>query len=202
MEQCFLGTCEKNKTFYFMVRMTEAVLYYDVYDCSDGSTISTDTAMSSIVASLLYRASIDTSTSDFLEGRTYGIHVKDATGSGYTDEAFYTFSVISPTQANFAQILASVGGAIPDPGGGIGGGTSGTVLDNFVYDQAGNITYLRFRLFATAADAENATAGVTDPEPGEIAFGHVDQEHDVPRNVRTFHRSTIDWTSPDYPAEP
>ncbi len=195
IHQCFLGTCERGKTFYFMVREPKTSLYYDVYDCSDGTTISTDTALTS-VSTRLFRGSIDTSASDYIEGRTYSIRVKDQTGTPDWD-VLYSFTVISPTEANFAQILANIGGGIPDPGGGAGGGTSGTVLDNFVYDQAGNITSLRFRLFATAADANNATAGVTDPEPGEISYGHVTQEHDVPRNVRTFHRSVIDWTDPN-----
>ncbi len=63
------------------------------------------------------------------------------------------------------------------------------VLDNFTYDQAGNITGLRMRLFDNSNDAENATQGATGPEPGETAQYDVEQDHELPRSLRSFHRS-------------
>lgn len=64
-----------------------------------------------------------------------------------------------------------------------------TLLDNFSYDNAGNITGLRVRCFDSAANASNATVDVTDAENGEEVTLVVTQTHDLPRNVRSSHLS-------------
>lgn len=63
------------------------------------------------------------------------------------------------------------------------------VLDSFQYDQPGNITNLRLRLFSSSTNAENATQGATGPEVGETAQYDVVQDHELPRSLRSFHRS-------------
>ncbi|UCG53558.1 MAG: hypothetical protein JSW58_08370 [Candidatus Latescibacterota bacterium] len=182
----FLGTVEKDKIFYFILRLVKSAAYYDVFDPKTGNTISTDTALT-LVSTRIFRGSIDTSTSDFVEGRTYFLRVKDNTGTADWDRV-YSFTVISPFEKHFAQMLSATG--------------LNQFLDNFAYDQAGNITSLRQRIFTSASDVQNATAGVTDPEPGEILSIIVEQEHDVPRNVRTSHKSYVEFESNSFPADP
>jgi len=63
------------------------------------------------------------------------------------------------------------------------------LLDNFDYDNAGNITSLRARCFDSKANAEAATIDTTDTEIGETANLDVDQTHELPRNLRTSHLS-------------
>lgn len=65
------------------------------------------------------------------------------------------------------------------------------LLDSFGYDSAGNITSLRIRLFDSKANAEAATEDITDvPETGEVMTLSVEQDHSLPRNIRTKHLST------------
>lgn len=68
------------------------------------------------------------------------------------------------------------------------------VLDSFGYDQAGNITNLRMRVFDNSTDAENATDGATGPETGEVAQYDIVQDHQLPRSLRSFHRSYLTYT--------
>ena len=73
------------------------------------------------------------------------------------------------------------------------------LLDLFTYDNAGNITSMRARIFDTQANCVNATPDLdpTDtPEPGELWTYTITQAHNLPRNTRTEHRSVIDFNGP------
>lgn len=62
------------------------------------------------------------------------------------------------------------------------------LLDSFGYDAAGNITSLRVRVFDSKTNVEAATEDITDtPETGEIMTLTVEQDHELPRNVRSMH---------------
>lgn len=189
--QAYLGFVEKGKTFYFMIREYKGAvtqLYYDVFNAKTGTAISSDTALSSTSIDDLFTGSIDTSSSSFATGRTYFLRVKDGTGDSPNWNAIFSFTVTESLEVHFTSLGAYAG--------------ENVVLDNFSYDQAGNILGLRVRLFETASDADNATAGVTDPEPGEFKSILITQEHDVPRNVRTFHKSVVEWESGTFPPDP
>jgi hypothetical protein len=68
-------------------------------------------------------------------------------------------------------------------------------IDDFEHDAAGNITGMRLRGFNNKANCEAATAGVTDTETGENMTVNISQSHDLPRNLRSSHRSS---SSEDY----
>lgn len=188
IKQPFLGFCEEGRTFYFVIRSDkgQSQLYFDVIDPESGAVVSTNQTLSpttDLPSDRLYAGSIDTSSLD--SNKTYFVRVKDSTASDPAWSVLYSFTVTQPLQLNFTKLTALNG--------------ENTVLDNFEYDQAGNITALRVRIFSNASDADAATAGATDPEPGEVAQYQVTQEHDVPRNVRTFHKCILQWQSSSYP---
>lgn len=188
----FLGTVEKGKTFRFMHREEgRDELWYDVIDPEDGAQVISNQDMvapSSSPGNRLWRGSFDTSsTDDYVVGRTYFIRVKDKRADDPDGDWVYSFTVLPPLEAQLKRLLA------------LGG--ENVVFDNFTYDQAGNILGLRVRMFSNATDADNATEGVTDPEPGEIASLVVSQDHDIPRNVRTFHKSILEFLSTETPGE-
>ncbi len=99
--------------------------------------------------------------------------------------ALYSFSVLPRLEVQLRRLLA------------LGG--ENLVFDNYTYDQAGNILTMRIRLFTNSFDADEATRGNTDPEPGELASYQITQEHDVARNVRSFHKSVRTFLSGDFP---
>ncbi len=73
------------------------------------------------------------------------------------------------------------------------------LLDLFSYDNAGNITKMRARIFDTAANCSDATPdldGTDTPEPGELWTYTINQAHNLPRNTRTEHKSVIDFNGP------
>jgi len=75
------------------------------------------------------------------------------------------------------------------------------LLDLFAYDNAGNITSMRARLFDTAANCNSATPDLdpTDtPEPGELYTYTITQAHNLPRNTRTEHKSVLDYDGNPY----
>ena len=70
------------------------------------------------------------------------------------------------------------------------------LLDLFAYDNAGNITSMRARIFDTPANCNAATSDLdpTDtPEPGELWTYTITQAHNLPRNTRTEHKSVMDY---------
>ena len=70
------------------------------------------------------------------------------------------------------------------------------LLDLFAYDNAGNITSMRARIFDSAEACQNSTPDIdsTDtPEPGELWTYTITQNHNLPRNVRTEHKSVLDY---------
>ena len=70
------------------------------------------------------------------------------------------------------------------------------MLDLFTYDNAGNITSMRARIFDNNLNCTNATPDLdqTDlPEPGELWTYTITQDHNLPRNVRTMHKSVVDY---------
>lgn len=71
------------------------------------------------------------------------------------------------------------------------------LLDNFTYDNAGNITGLRIRGFDLKTNAEAATIDHTSVEPGEDLTVSVKQNHNLPRNVRSSHLSTPEADADD-----
>jgi len=71
------------------------------------------------------------------------------------------------------------------------------VIDNYTYDQPGNITSQSVRLFATAANAAAANQGATGPEVGEFAQFDVDQNHSLPRSLRSFHLCRTSYMEDD-----
>lgn len=72
------------------------------------------------------------------------------------------------------------------------------VLDQFEYDDAGNIEALRMRIFENATSAEAATEDITGAlEDGEIARYTISQTTDLPKNLRSFHLSSIDTDQDD-----
>ena len=70
------------------------------------------------------------------------------------------------------------------------------LLDLFAYDNAGNITSMRARIFDTSANCNAATPDLdaTDtPAPGELWTYTITQAHNLPRNTRTEHKSVMDY---------
>ncbi len=194
--QAFAGTVEKGQVFYFMHREeNRSAMWFDVIDPKNQNVVSADNVMTqsgttdfAVGGNNSWIGSIPSEGTDDLSiGRTYWIRVKDETGDDPQLTALYSFSVLPRLQWSLKRLL------------GLGG--ENMVLDNFSYDQAGNITGLRVRLFEESQDADNATSGVTDPEPGEIASYTVTQEHEIPRNVRTFHKSIAEFISTTFPKD-
>lgn len=74
------------------------------------------------------------------------------------------------------------------------------LIDNFSYDNAGNITGLRIRGFDTTTNASAATVDNTSVETGEDLTLTVTQTHDLPRNVRSSHLSVMDSDATDVSA--
>jgi hypothetical protein len=192
-KRAFLGVVEKGKNLYFVHREERHDnLWYDVYDPRDGTKVFANVAMTAPLANLgggrYFAGEIETEgTDDLAVGRTYWVRVKDMPVEDPNLDWLYSFTVLPRLEAELARLLAYSGENI--------------VLDSFGYDQAGNVLGLRVRAFENADDADNATAGVTDPEPGEIAALRVTQEHNVPRNVRTFHKSVLEFISSTFPKE-
>lgn len=175
----FLGVADQGDNFYFVVREENwgDDMYYDVIDPEDGSRLVAHASMSQdgLPSNRYWRGTID--TDDLTRGKTYFVRVKDNPVEDPQHDRLYSFTVIAPLK----RVLGLCG--------------ENMVLDNFAYDQAGNIVGLRIRLFDSATNASNATQGSTDPEPGEIVSYDVDQEHNAARNVRTFHSSVVDYES-------
>ena len=71
------------------------------------------------------------------------------------------------------------------------------VIDNFTYDQPGNITSYRVRFFDTASHAESASDGATGPEVGELAQVEIDQSHALARSLRSYHLSRMTYQEDD-----
>jgi hypothetical protein len=191
--RAFLGVVEKGKDFHFMHREeNRSELWYDVIDAKTGTAFAQNEAMTGPMLPpggvRFFRASIETEgTDDLAIGRTYWIRVKDKRAEDPNLDWLYSFTVIPRLEYDLTRLLAYAG--------------ENMVLDNFTYDQAGNILGLRVRAFSNSEDADRATAGVTDPEPGEISALTVTQEHNVPRNVRTFHKSVQEFLSSSFPKE-
>lgn len=191
--RAFLGVVEKGKNLYFLHREENRdAMFYDVIDPRDGNAVFSNVAMVGPMGvpggQRFWAGNIETEgTDDLAVGRTYWVRVKDIAAEDPNLDALYSFTVLPRLEYDLARLLAYNG--------------ENTVMDSFTYDQAGNVTGLRVRIFSNAADAANATQGVTDPEPGEIAALRVTQEHNVPRNVRTFHSSVLEFLSSTYPRE-
>lgn len=191
--RAFLGVVEKGKTLHFYHREENRdEMWYDLIDPRDNSFVASNVAMEGPLdlpgGGRYWKGEIDSEgTDDLMIGRTYWVRVKDKRAEDPHVDAIYSFTVLPRLEAELRRLLALSG--------------ENMVLDNFTYDQAGNILSLRVRLFSNSTDAANATAGVTDPEPGEIASYDVNQEHDIPRNVRTFHKSVMDFIAGDFPVD-
>lgn len=187
--RAFLGTVEKGKTLHFMHREEERdELFFDVWDSKDDVMLISNSPMSNTgqPGNNLWKGEIDSEgTDDLVVGQTYWVRVKDIAADDPNLSTLYSFTVLPRMEYELRRLLAMAG--------------ENMVFDNFGYDQAGNILGMRVRLFDDASDAANATAGVTEPEPGEIANYLVTQEHDVARNTRTFHSSVLEFLSGDFP---
>lgn len=191
--RAFLGVVEKGKDMFFIHREENRdELWYDVIDPRDGNAVYANVAMTGPMTqpggARFFSGQIETEgTDDLAVGRTYWVRVKDIRAEDPNLDALYSFTVLPRLEYELARLLAYAG--------------ENVVMDNFSYDQAGNVVGLRVRLFSNASDADNATSGVTEPEPGEIANLQVDQEHNIPRNVRTFHKSILEFRSSTFPQE-
>jgi len=183
--RAFIGSVEKGKTLYFMHREEERdAMFFDVWDSKDDVQILGNVAMtkSGQQGNNMWKGEIDSEGTDDLSiGQTYWIRVKDLAADDPNLSALYSFTVLPRLTVKIDRLLALSG--------------ENLVMDNYSYDQAGNILGMRVRLFTNATDASNATAGVTEPEPGEFATYNVVQQHDVARNVRTFHSSVLEFFS-------
>ncbi len=192
-QAAFIGFVENRKNFYFTIKEeNRSNLWYDLIDPKSMTLILGNVAMSGPVqpfgGNRLFSHSIDTDANSLVIGRTYWIRVKDLAVADPNLDVMYSFTVIPELEFELKRLLA------------LGG--ENLVLDNFAYDQAGNIIGLRTRGFETSSDADAATIGVTDPEPGELFSLNVDQEHDVARNVRTFHKSVREFLTTLFPSDP
>lgn len=191
--RAFLGVVEKGKNMYFIHREENRDdMWYDVVDPRDGNHVFANVKMTGPMSKpgggRFFAGEIETEgTDDLAIGRTYWVRVKDRPVEDPNLDALYSFTVLPRVEYDMARLLAYAG--------------ENMVMDNFSYDQAGNILGLRVRLFTNSTDADNATLGATDPEPGELASLQVTQEHNVPRNVRTFHKSVLDFLSTTFPKE-
>jgi len=187
--RAFIGTVEKGKTLYFMHREENRdAMFFDVWDSKDDVQLLGNVPMSNSgqPGNNLWKGEIDSEgTDDLVIGQTYWIRVKDLAADDPNLSALYSFTVLPRLEAELRRLLAFAG--------------ENLVMDNYTYDQAGNILTMRVRLFTNATDAANATAGVTEPEPGELADYLVTQEHNVARNIRTFHKSVTEFVSGDFP---
>lgn len=191
-KQTFIGTVEKGKNLHFYHKEeNRSAMWYDLIDPETNvlllADVSMDGPMSIPGGGRYFRGEIETEgTDDLVIGRTYWIRVKDEQGETPNLDSIYSFTVFPRLEAELRRLLALSG--------------ENMIIDNFDYDQSGNIIALRVRLFTNPEDAANATQGVTDPEPGEIASYIIDQEHNIPRNVRTFHRSVLEFIASDWPS--
>lgn len=191
--RAFLGVVEKGKDFHFMHREENRdELWYDIIDAKTGTYFASNESMTGPMSPpggvRFFSASIETEgTDDLAVGRTYWIRVKDRRAEDPNTDWLYSFTVLPRLESDLTRLLAYAG--------------ENCVMDNFTYDQAGNILGLRVRAFSNSEDADRATAGVTDPEPGEISSLNVTQEHNVPRNVRTFQKSIQEFLSSSFPKE-
>lgn len=191
--RAFLGVVEKGKDFHFIHREENRdELWYDIIDAKTGTYYASNESMTGPMSPpggvRFFSASIETEgTDDLAVGRTYWIRVKDQRVDDPNLDWLYSFTVLPRLEYDLTRLLAYAG--------------ENCVMDNFSYDQAGNILGLRVRAFSNSEDAGRATAGVTDPEPGEISSLNVTQEHNVPRNVRTFHKSIQEFLSSSFPKE-
>jgi len=188
-KQTYLGSVEYGKTFRFMHREeANTSLYFDVINPENGSIVLGNTAMSGPEpGNRTYRGEFNSETLSLTIGRTYYIRVKNQAVDDPNLDWLYSFTVTPPLEQWMQRLLAA--------------GGENVVMDNFSYDQAGNILGLRVRHFSTASGAQNATPGVTDPEPDEISSYIVEQEHNVARNVRTLHRAYLEYESDSVPGE-
>jgi len=187
--RAFLGFVEKGKVLRFMHREEDRdTMFFDVWDSKDNVQLLGNVPMTKTgqPGNNLWKGEIDSEgTDDLVIGQTYWVRVKDLAADDPNLSALYSFTVLPRLEYELRRLLAFAGENI--------------VMDNFSYDQAGNILALRVRLFTNAEDAANATHGVTEPEPGEIADYLITQEHNVAKNVRTFHKSVLEFLSGDFP---
>lgn len=190
----FLGVVEKGKNLHFLHREDlRAGMWYDVIDPEDGNAVFSNVAMTGPLAipgdsKKYFSGEIESEgTDDLAVGRTYWVRVKGTPTEDASLDTMYSFTVLPRLEYSLLRLLSYAG--------------ENVVFDNFAYDQAGNILGMRVRSFENATDADNATLGTTDPEPGEMSSLVITQEHDTPRNVRTFHKSVLDFLSGNYPKE-
>ena len=188
--RAFLGTVEVGKNFYFMHKEEHHDdIYYDVIDPKTSLYIVSNQVMlpaNKPGGGRFFIGEITTETG-YATGRTYWVRVKDMLADDPNYDALYSFTVMPPLETQLTKISANQG--------------ENVVMDNFTHDQAGNVTALRVRIFDTADHANVATSGVSSPEAGELVNYQVTQNHDNARNIRTFYRSVISFTSASFPLE-
>lgn len=169
MQSEMIGSVEYGQVFYFTVSNRAAdgtalsftPAYFDVYDAAVGERILANQELIPYDTDLqLWRGSIDTGvvdtdqTEDWASGRTYSIVVKETVDLEPAVFLHYQLTVTGAFTAKLKRCLGLNG--------------ENMLLDSFSYDSAGNCTGCRIRIFETKADAEAATAGTTELEPGEI----------------------------------
>jgi len=71
------------------------------------------------------------------------------------------------------------------------------IIDDMSHDNAGNITSMRIRGFDTTAHCTAATLDIVAYEVGENSRFDVTQTHDLPRNLRSSHKSVTNVAPSD-----
>jgi hypothetical protein len=197
-----LGSVEFGQIFYFGVSNRGSdgneipgfvPAYYDVIDGTDGTVILEDQPLVRYTRAIWY-GSVDTRDTQtdqagpFEPNRSYAILVKATTTDGpETDPAqclVFNFTVTPAYLAKIARLLGLSG--------------ENMLVDLFTYDDGGNATSFRVRLFSSKTTAEQATLNITDvPESGEIATYTVIQTFGGGRQFRQSSLNTIDVDAGD-----
>lgn len=215
MQGASVGTVEFGRVLHFAVTNRDDAgaaiggftpAYFDVLDPETGELCLSNEPLRNETDRDLWFGTIDTSAahtdwSGFETAHTYVLVVKSDTSENPTAMLTYNFTV-TPSYSGkldwlrndvenvlferLRRIIALCG--------------ENLVVDNFSYDTSGNIIGIRVRLFEDRASALAATPDITDIEPGELEQYNVTQQHNVARNVRTAHFSTISADSDDAPA--
>ena len=127
--RAFIGTVEKGKILYFMHREENRdSLFFDVWDSKNDAQILVNVPMTQTgqQGNNLWKGEIDSeATDDLVIGQTYWIRVKDIASDDPNLSALYSFSVLPRLEVDLKKLLA------------LGG--ENLVMDNFAYDQSGNI---------------------------------------------------------------
>lgn len=151
--------------------------YFDVLDPTAGTTMLSNQTLTQITSHTIYRGTIDTSINSFVARKTYIVKVKATNATDPATFMVFNFTVTGSYSDRLARLLALDG--------------ENVFIDNHTYDGGGNMTGCRVRVFNTKANAEAASSGNTDLEPGELYVYDVTQTFSTGIERLRSHLSTL-----------